>query len=100
MHKAAFGGLALDQFLFFLRIAGGFGFEAFVFNHVLGGHRDHVAVVIEALAACASADLMEVAGGKDPGFDAAIFAKLGKQHGTYRYVDADAECIGAANQFE
>ena len=37
--KPRSGGLRLTSFFFFLRIACGFGFEALVFDHVLGCHR-------------------------------------------------------------
>ena len=100
MHEAALGGLALDQLLFLFRVACGFGFEALILDHMLGCHRDDIAVVVEAFAACASTDLVEVAGGEDAGFDAAIFTELGEEHGADRHVDADAEGIGAANHFE
>ena len=64
------------------------------------GEGDDEADVVESLTAGASTDLMEVAGGEDAGFDAAVFAQLGEEHGADRHVDADAEGIGAANDFE
>src|SRR5690606_38250471 len=61
---------------------------------------DDVALVVVALASGASGDLAEIADAEDGGFAAVVFPELGEDDGANRNVDADAEGVGAADDFE
>ena len=67
---------------------------------MLGRLRDHAARGVEALAAGAPADLLEVAHLEDRGLLAVELAQLGEEHGADGHVDADAERVGAADDLE
>ena len=97
---AALGRALLDEFFLLLRVARGFLLSAFVFDHVVGRLGDDIAPVVVALAAGAAGDLAEVAHGEDGGLGAVIFPELGEDDGADGDVDADAEGVGAADEFE
>jgi hypothetical protein len=67
---------------------------------VFGGLDDDPAAVVEAFAPGAAGDLMEIAGAEDAGFFAVEFAEAGEEDGADGDIDADAEGIGAADDFE
>ena len=67
---------------------------------VLGRLRDHAAAVVEALAAGAAGDLLEVAHREDLHLLAVELGELGEEHGADRDVDPDAERVGAADHLE
>ena len=98
VHVAPLGRLLAHELLLVLRA--GFGFQAQVLDAVLGRQRDHVARVVEALAARAAGDLLKVAHGQDAHFLAVVFAQLGEQHGADRHVHAHAQRVGAADELE
>ena len=97
---AALGGTLLHEFFLLLRITGGFFFGALVLDHVFRRLGDDVAFVVVALAAGAAGDLAEIAHGEDGGLLAVIFPELREDDGTDRDVDANAEGVGAADEFE
>ncbi len=89
--------LALDGFL---AAARGFFVELEVFDHVLGRLRHHPAAVVKPLAARAAGDLVKIARAQDAGLLAVEFAQLGEEHGADGDVDADAQRVRAADDFE
>ena len=97
----------VDEILFrrlalhgFLAVARRFFRELQVFDHMLRRLRHHPAAIIEALAPGAPADLMKIARAQDAGLLSVIFAQPREQHGANRHVDADAERVRAADDFE
>ena len=92
--------LAFDEAALLVRIAGGLGFEFEVLDDMFGRLGNHIANGIEAAAAGAAADLAEVPGAQNPGATAVVFAQPGEHHRADRHVDADAQCVGAANHLE
>ena len=67
---------------------------------MFGSLRNHVADIVETLAASAASNLVEIAGGQNCSLVAAVLAELRKQHRSNRHVDANAERISAANDLE
>ena len=67
---------------------------------MLGRLRHDAAAVVEALAAGAPGDLLEVAHAEDAGLLAVELAELREEHGADRDVDADAQRVGAADDLE
>src|SRR5437660_6874328 len=84
----------------FLAIARGFSFEFEVFDYVLGRLGDDPAAVVEAFAASAASDLVEIARAEDGSLFAIILAQAREEDGSDGHVDADADGIGPANNFE
>ena len=101
--EAGEGGLVpVDEVLFRLLALHKFlslGFEQEVFDRVFRCLRHHPADIVEPLAPGASGDLMEVARAQDSRLLPAEFAQFGKEHGADRDVDADAQRVGAADDF-
>ena len=64
------------------------------------GLGDNPAAVVKAFAAGAAGDLVEIAGGEDAGFAAVEFAEAGEEDGANGHVDAGAQGVGAADDFE
>jgi hypothetical protein len=71
-----------------------------ILDHVLGGLDDDRAARVEALASRTPRDLLKVADAQDRGLFAVELAELCKEHRPDRHVDADAECVGAADDLE
>ena len=78
----------------------GLGFELEVFNDVLWRLCDNVTDIVETFTACASCNLVEVAGGQNGGLVAAVLAELCKEHCADRNVHTHAERVRAANDFK
>ncbi len=96
----AIGRFLFDHFAELFGVASGFGFELGIFDDVFGSLGDDVADVIEAATAGAARDLVEIASGEEGDFLAAVFAEAGEEDGADGDVHADAEGIGAADDFE
>ena len=64
---------------------------------MLGCLGDHHALGIEARAAGATGNLMELAGAQTTHLVAIELGERGEHHGVDGYVDADAERIGTAD---
>ena len=93
----------LRRFAFFeglLFVSHGLGGEAEVFDDVLGCLRDDVAGGVETASPCAADDLAEIADGENLGAAAVVLAQSCQHHGADRDVDADAEGVGAADDFQ
>jgi hypothetical protein len=71
-----------------------------VLDHVLRRLHDDEAHVVEALAAGAAGDLVEVAGGEVGRLLAVELAEPREQHRADRHVDAGAERVGAADHLQ
>ena len=94
------GCALLDEFLFLGRIGGGFFLGALVFDHVLGSLHDDIALRVVTGPAGATRDLAEIPHAENGRLLAVVFPELRKDDGADRYVDAHAERIGAADEFE
>src|SRR5262249_23583812 len=71
-----------------------------VFDHVFGSLGDDPAVIVEAFAPGAAGDLVKIAGGEDGDAFAAVFREASEKDGADRDVDANAEGVGAADDFK
>ena len=96
-HKIAVWRFAFDELL---AAPGGFFLELTILDHVFGGLDHDPAAVVESFASGAAADLVEIAGAEDDGFLSVEFAEAGEEDGADGDIDADAEGIGAADDFE
>jgi hypothetical protein len=67
---------------------------------MFGRQRHNVAVDIKALTTGPTCDLLQLTGGQQPGCLTVVFAQLGQHHGPQRDVDANAQGIGATQQFQ
>ena len=92
----ALGGLFLFNLAELLGVVARLGHELGVLDLVLGCLGNHHALGIEARAAGATGDLMELTGAQATHLVAEL-GERGEYHGVDGYVDADAECVGAAN---
>ena len=107
-HKAREGVLVprdkmlLRRFAFnnFLAVARSLLFELEILDHVFRRLGHNPTSVVEALAPGASGDLVKIPGREQRGFFSVEFAQAGEEHGANGHIDADAQCIGAANDFE
>jgi len=97
VDEVLFRRLALDDLL---AVPGGLFRQLEVLDDVLRRLGHHPAPVIKTLAPGAPADLVKVARAEDAGLLAVIFAEPRKQHGADGHVNAHAERVGAANDFE
>ena len=97
VDEVVLGRLALDDLL---AVAGRLLAQADVLDHVLRRLHDHVAAVVEALAAGAAGDLVEVARREERRLPAVELAQPREEHGADRHVDAGAERVGAADDLE
>ncbi len=88
--------LSLDDLLAFLRLFR----QPQVLDHVLRGLGDDEAAIVEPFPAGATGDLVEVAGGEDRRLLPVELAEPGEEHGADGDVDAHAQGVGAANDFE
>ena len=88
--------LALD-FLEFLRIVPGLGDGLGVFDLVFGRLGDDQSLRVEAHAAGAAGDLMELAGAQATHLGAVELRQRGQHDRMDRHVDADSQRIGAAD---
>ena len=93
----ALGGLFLFNFTELLGVVARLGHELGVLDLVLRGLGNHHALGIEARAAGATGNLMELAGAQTTHLVAIELGERGEHHGVDGYVDADAERIGAAD---
>ncbi len=91
------GGLFLFDLTELFGVAARFGHKRGILDLVLGCLGDHHALGIEARAAGATGDLMELAGAQTAHLVAVELGERGEHHGVDGYVDADAERIGAAD---
>ena len=80
--------------------AGGEEQGARVLDHVVGRLDDDVAAIVVTFSTRASGDLAKVAHAENRGLLAVVFPELGEEDGADRDVDADAEGVGAADDFE
>ena len=64
---------------------------------MLRGLGDDHTLGIEARTAGATSDLMELTGAQATHLVAVELGERGEDHGVDGHVDADAECVGAAN---
>lgn len=99
VHKTFFRWFLLHR-LGFATFCGGFGIGFEIGDDVFRCLRDDVADVVETATPGASGDLFEVPDGERFGGLSAVFEKLGEDDRADRDVDADAQCIGSANDFE
>jgi hypothetical protein len=90
-------GLPLAQLL---RVTRGLLLRNLVLDDVLRRLHDDGALRVEALAAGAPRDLVEVAHRQDLGLVAVVLAELGEHHGAQRNVHAHAERVRAADDLE
>jgi hypothetical protein len=74
--------------------------QPLVLDHVLGRLRHHPAAIVEALAAGAPADLLELAHREDARLLAVVLAELGEEHGSNGDVDPHAERVGPRHHLE
>ena len=93
----ALGGLLLFNLAELLGVVARLGHKLGILDFVLGCLGDHHALGIEARAAGATGDLMELAGAQATHLVAVELGECGEHHGVDGHVDADAECIGAAD---
>ena len=93
----ALGGLLLFNLAELLGVVARLGHEFGVLDLVLRGLGDDHALGIEARAAGATGNLMELAGAQATHLVAVELGERGEHHGVDGYVDADAERIGAAD---
>ena len=97
VDKILFGWLPLHGFL---AVARGLFRELEVLDDMLRRLRHDPALVIKTFAPSASADLMKIPRAQDAGLLAVILAQSREQHGADRHIDADAERVRAADDFE
>ena len=90
------GGLFLFNLTEFFGVVARFGHKLGILDLVLGCLGDHHALGVEARAAGATGNLMELAGAQATHLVAIELGERGEHHGVDGYVDADAERIGAA----
>ncbi len=83
-----------------LALAGRLLAQADVLDDVLGRLHDDEAAGVEALAARAPRDLVEVARAQVSGLPPVELAEPREQHGPDRHVDADAERVGPADDLQ
>ena len=100
VRVAHLGRLLADELLLLRGIAGGLRVDAQVLDHVLGRLHDDAAALVEALSACAPADLAEVAHAEDAGLLTVELAELREQDRSNGDVHADAERVGARDHLE
>ena len=93
----ALGGLLLFNLAEFFGVVARLGHELGVLDLVLGCLGNHHALGIEARAAGATGNLMELAGAQATHLVAVELCERGEDHGVDGHVDADAECVGAAD---
>ena len=93
----ALGGLFLFNLTELPWVVARFGHKFGIFDLVLGCLGNHHALGIEARTAGATGNLMELAGAQATHLVAIELGERGEHHGVDGYVDADAECVGAAN---
>ena len=93
----ALGGLLLFNLAELLGVVARLGHEFGVLDLVLRGLGDDHALGIEARAAGATSNLMELAGAQTTHLVAIELGERGEHHGVDGHVDADAECVGAAD---
>src|SRR5262249_27701872 len=90
----------LDDFAALGRVVSSFCLELQVLDHVLGGLDHDGAEIVEALAARAAADLLEIAYAEDRCFLSIEFAQPNENHDSDKNVDPDSERVGPADHFE
>ena len=93
----ALGGLLLFNLAELLGVVARLGHELGVLDLVLRGLGDDHALGIEARAAGATSNLMELAGAQTTHLVAIELGERGEHHGMDGYVDADAKRIGTAD---
>ena len=67
---------------------------------MLGRQSHDVARFVEAFASGTTGDLLEITDRQDAYFLTVVFAQLAEEHGSDRHVDAHAQRVGAADQFQ
>ena len=93
----ALGGLFLFNLTEFFGVVACFGHKLGILDLVLGCLGNHHALGIEARAAGATGNLMELTGAQTTHLVAIELGERGEDHGVDGYVDADAERIGTAD---
>ena len=93
----ALGGLLLFNLTELFGVVARFGHKLGILDLVLGCLGDDHALGIEARAAGATGNLMELAGAQATHLVAIELGERGEHHGVDGHVDTDAECVGAAN---
>ena len=95
-HKTFRSLLALDL-LELLRVSPGLGDGLLVFDFVFGSLGDHQSLGIESHTTGSSGNLVEFTGAQAAHLGAVELGQGREHHGVNRHIDADAQCIGAAN---
>ena len=93
----ALGGLFLFNLTEFFGVVARFGHKLGILDFVLGRLGNHHTLGIEARAAGATGNLMELAGAQTTHLVAIKLGERGEHHGVDGYVNADAECVGTAD---
>ena len=93
----ALGGLLLFNLTELFGVVARLGHELGVLNLVLRCLGDDHALGVEARAAGATSDLMELTGAQATHLVAVELGERGEHHGVDGHVDADAKCVGAAD---
>ena len=99
-YEVVRGGFLLLGGLALLAGRGRFCCSAFVLDRIFGCLTDHAAALVEALAARAPRDLLELAHAQDPDLFAVELEELREEHRADRDVDADAERVRPADHLE
>ena len=96
----ALGRLLAHHLAALLRVVAGLGERLLVLDDVLGRLRDDEARRVEARAAGAARDLVELAGAQRAHPSAVVLGQRGEQHRADGHVDADAERVRAADDLQ
>ena len=91
------GGLLLFNLAELLGVVARLGHELGVLDLVLRGLGDDHALGVKARATGATGNLVELTGAQATHLVAVELGERGEDHGVDGHVDADAECVGAAN---
>ena len=91
------GGLFLFDLTEFLGVVARLGHKLGILDLVLGCLGNHHTLGIEARATGATGNLVELTGAQATHLVAVELGERGEDHGVDGYVNADAECVGAAD---
>ena len=91
------GGLLLFNLAELLGVVACLGHELGVLDLVLRGLGDDHTLGVKARAAGTTGNLMKLTGAQATHLVAVELSERGEDHGVDGHVDADAECVGAAN---
>ena len=96
----ALGRLLFLHTTLLFRVVAGLEHRLVVLDLMLGGQRHHHALGVEAGPSRAAHDLVELAGAQTAHLGAVELGELGEHHRVDRHVDADAERVGTADDWE